>query len=214
MRRPILLLVSASALLTVVLAACGATEPLPSATPSLPPEVSSAPGGSPTGNVSRLSEFEARLRDATAREGPLVRAAAAASAGTAADLRLVIGQMRDWAAGERAWLDEHPADPCYDAAATKLRAALDAMVSSAGWLEGTVTASLAPSDDVSMSSMGTEAGNDLQDAGQALIDAAALAKAARTAAGSAGRGDAPAEPGRPGRSSDGRDQAFGVSHTR
>jgi predicted small secreted protein len=183
MRRPILLLVSATVLLAGVLAACGATEPLPSATRSFPPEVSSPPGGSPAGNGSGLSDFEARLRDATAREGQLVRAVAAASAGSPADLRLVIGQMRDWAAGERAWLGDHPADPCYDAAATKLRAALDAMVSSAGWLEGTVTASLAPSDDVSMNSMGTEAGNDLQDAGQALIDAAALAKAARTACG-------------------------------
>ena len=51
---------------------------------------------------------------------------------------------------------------------------------SAGWLEGMIEASLAPSDDVSRGSMGTEAGNDLQDAGQALVDAAALAKAART----------------------------------
>ena len=184
MRRPILLLVSAGALLAVVLAACGATEPLPSATPSPPPDASGAPGGSSgPGGTSGLSDFEARLRDATAREGQVVRAVAGASAGSTADLRLAIGQMRDWVAGERAWLGEHPADPCYDAAATKLRAALDAMEGSAGWLEGTVTASLAPSDDVSRSSMGTEAGNDLQDAGQALIDAAALAKAARTACG-------------------------------
>jgi hypothetical protein len=42
-----------------------------------------------------------------------------------------------------------------------------------------VDASFAPSDDVSRGSMGTEAGNDLQDATQALADAAALAKAAR-----------------------------------
>jgi hypothetical protein len=184
MRRPSVLLAPSIALLTAVLAACGATEPLPSSPPSVPADTSAAAGGSPAaGGTSGLSDFEARLRDATAREGQLVRAVAAASAGSAADVRLAIGQMRDWADGERTWLTDHPADPCYDAAATKFRAALDAMTSSANWLEGTVTASLAPSDDVSMNSMGTEAGNDLADAGQALIDAAALAKAARTACG-------------------------------
>jgi hypothetical protein len=184
MRRPRPSPLSALIALALAAAACGATEPLPSSTPAVPVDASSSAGGSPAAaGTSGLSDFEARLRDATAREGQLVRAVAAASAGSAADRRLAIGQMRDWADGERTWLTDHPADPCYDAAATKFRAALDSMKSSADWLEGTLTASLAPSDDVSMSSMGTEAGNDLQDAGQALIDAAALAKAARTACG-------------------------------
>src|SRR5690242_3670961 len=170
--------------LALVAGACGATEPLPSPTPAAPAGASVTTGDSPApGATSALSGFEAHLRDATAREGLLVRALAGASAGSAGELRLAIGQMHAWAATERTWLTDHPADPCFDAAATKLRAALDAIDSSATWFEGTIEASLAPSDDVSRSSMGTEAANDLGDAGQALIDAAALAKAARTACG-------------------------------
>jgi hypothetical protein len=168
----------------VILAACGATEPLPSPAASSTSDGSPAVGDSPDAVASSgLSEFEAHLRDATAREGQLVRALASASAGSAAELRLAISQMRAWATSERAWLTDHPADPCYDAAATKVLAAIDSIESSAGWFEGVIDASLAPSDDVSRGSMGTEAGNDLQDAGQALIDAAALAKAARTGCG-------------------------------
>jgi hypothetical protein len=160
-------------------AACGATEPLPSAGPgSDQPAAATSPSADSPARLG-LSAFEARVRDATGREGQLVRALAAASAGTAAEMRLAVGQMRQWADGETAWLAAHPADACYDAAATKFQAAIDAMTSSADWFSGMVDASLAPSDDVSRGSMGTEAGNDLQDATQALADAAALAKAAR-----------------------------------
>ena len=178
MRRPTLSRIPAIAILTIALAACGSTEPLPSATPA-------ASAGGPRGSASTdatasgLVEFETRLRDATAGEGALVRELAAASAGSPDALRLVAGKMRAWADAERRWLAEHPADPCYDAAATKLGAAIDSIASSADWVRAMVDASLAPSDDVSRGSMGTEAGNDLQDATQALIDAAALAKAAR-----------------------------------
>ena len=154
--------------------ACGSTDPLPSVT-ARPTDVPSAD----TGSRSALSDFEGRLRDATAREGLLIRTLASASVGSAADLRLAIAQMRDWADGERAWLAQQPSTTCYDPAVTKFRAALDAMASSASWFEGTIEASLAPSDDVSLGSMETEASNDLQDVTQALTDAAALAKAAR-----------------------------------
>jgi hypothetical protein len=168
--------VLAVAVLAVAVAGCGTDEPLPSRTPA-PGIGASAAAGAP---ASGLSEFEARLRDATTREGSLVRAVAAASAGSAADRRLAIRQMRDWAAGERAWLTDHPADPCYDAAASRFEAAIDAISSSADWLEASVEASLAPSDDVSRPSARTESVNALQEAERALTDAAALAKAARS----------------------------------
>ena len=162
-------------------AACGSTEPLPTAPPpATAPAAASASAGAAR---SGLSDFEAHVRDATAREGQLVRDLGAASAGSAADLRLVIGRMREWADAERTWLAAHPADPCYDAAATKLQSAIDSMTTSADWFSGMIEASLAPSDDVSRGSMGTEAANDLGDATQALIDAAALAKAARASCG-------------------------------
>jgi hypothetical protein len=105
---------------------------------------------------------------------------AAASAGSAPDLRLAVVQLRAWADGERTWLTDHPADPCYDAAASRFEASIDAIASAADWLEASVGASLAPSDDVSRPSAQTESVNALQDAGRALTDAAALAKTARS----------------------------------
>ena len=172
-------------LIGLLVVACGSTEPLPSSTPRSEPAPAASSSGAPgeTGARAALSEFEGHVRDATTREGQLVRALATASTGSAAEMRLAIGQIRQWVDGEKAWLAAHPADACYDSAATKLSAAIEAMASSAGWLTGMVDASLAPSDDVSRGSMGTEAGNDLQDATQALTDAAALAKAARAGCG-------------------------------
>ena len=181
MRRPIEPGIPATLVILIGLfvAACGSTEPLPSPSGSTGAPAAASPSGADAGATSGLSAFEGRLRDATAREGLLVRSLGAASGGTDADMRLAIGQMRAWADGERTWLADHPAEPCYDAAATKFGGALDAMASSADWFDGMVGASLAPSDDVSRASMGTQAANDLQTATQALADAAALAKAAR-----------------------------------
>ena len=162
----LLLLVAISA------AGCGTDEPLPSRTPVAGGIDGSTP---PSGISSRLSEFEAHLRDATTRESTL----GPASVGSAADVRLVVGRLRAWADGERAWLTDHPADPCFDAAASKLEAAIDAIDTTADWLEAAVQATTAPSDDVSRPSAQIEAVNALQDAARALTDAAALAKAAR-----------------------------------
>lgn len=163
-------------LLALAAAGCGTDEPLPSRTPVAAGVEGSTP---PTAGSSRLSEFEARLHEATAREGALVGAVASSSAGSTADVRLVLAQLRSWADGERAWLTDHPADPCFDAAASKLEAAIDAIDSTADWLEASVEATVAPSDDVSRPSAQVEAANALQDATRALTDAAALAKAAR-----------------------------------
>src|SRR5215210_7738190 len=123
-------------------AACGTDEPVVPAQPSV--DAGSDPGGSASVARARLSEFEGRLREATTGHGTIVRALADASSEA---MRAAVGRMRSWIEEQRAWLKDHPPEPCYDAAATKLEAAIEAMASSAGWFEGTVIASLAPSDD-------------------------------------------------------------------
>jgi hypothetical protein len=176
-RRQLLTGASGLALAVVVATACGSTEPLPSAT-RVP--ASDGPGAATSGTSDPLAAFEARLRDATAREGQLVRAIADASDAGAPEIRLAVGQMRDWVEAERAWLAEHPVEPCFDAAGTKFEAALDAMAAAADGFEGLVEVSVPPSDDVTRPSMGAAAAQALQDAARALEDAAGLAKVART----------------------------------
>ncbi len=162
-------------MLGAVLGACGTDQvDLPPASIVLP----DASAGPPTSDP--LAVFEGRLRDATMREGALVRTIAAASAGNRADLRLAVLQMRQWVDGERAWLKDHPVQPCYDAAGTKFEAALDSIAASADGFSGVADASFAPSDEVSLQSAGTAGASALQDAARALVDAAALAKTART----------------------------------
>ena len=165
-------------LLTVALGACG------SATPSVP----SAPGGvvdsSPSataGVTSSLPDFEGRLRDATAREGALVRTIATASTGSRAQMRVAVAQMNRWVDDERAWLVAHPVEPCYETAGKTFQEAIDAISTSAFWFAAIADASPAPSDDPSIQSAGEKAGRSLQDAARALVDAAAQAKVARTA---------------------------------
>ena len=157
--------------------ACGTDEPIAPTQPSR--DAGAEPGDSASVARSRLSEFEGQLRLATTGHGALVRALADASTGSSETMRAAVGKMRAWVEDQRAWLKDHPPEPCYDAAATKFEAAIDAIAGSADWFEATVVASLPPSDDVSRGSMETEAGNDLQDASRALLDAAALAKTAR-----------------------------------
>ncbi len=159
--------------IALLVGGCGTSDPLPSGGAGSP----AVDGPSPTlGLTSRLAEFEGRLREATAAEGTLVQKLAAASVGTAADMRRAVAQMRDWVASQRAWLADHPAEPCYDAAATKLEAALAAMTSAADQSAAiSSVASPGPSDDAA----GAAAAQSLQDAAQALVDAAALAKTDR-----------------------------------
>jgi hypothetical protein len=166
-------------LLPLILGACGSTTPLLHG--------SSAAGGesdpsqsATTGLTSQLAEFEGRLRDATAREGALVRAIASASAGARAQMRLAVAQMNRWVEDERAWLAAHPVEPCYETAGKTFETAVDAISTSAFWFAAIANASPAPSDDPSIQSAGTKAGQSLQDAARALLDAAAQAKVART----------------------------------
>jgi hypothetical protein len=121
-----------------------------------------------------------RLRDATAREGQLVRTIAAASVGTPAEMRLAVAQMNRWVDDERAWLAAHPVEPCYESAGKTFQAAIDAVSTSAFWFAAIADASPPSSNDPSIQSAGEKAGRALQDAGRGLVDAAGLAKMART----------------------------------
>lgn len=120
------------------LAACGPSEQLPSGTPV----ADASDGLGPTATLtSALATFEARLRDATARHGLLVRSLAEASgSGTAADLRLAVGQVRTWVDGEREWIRAHPSEPCFALAVATFDDALDAMGSSADSFLGMIEA--------------------------------------------------------------------------
>jgi hypothetical protein len=159
------------------LAACEPTESSPSGTPA----ADASDGLGPTATLaSALATFEARLRDATARHGLLVRSLAEASgSGRAADLRLAVGQVRTWVDGERVWIRAHPTEPCFELAVATFDEALDAMDASADSFLGMVEATTAPSDDVTRPSIGAAAVQSLQDASRALLDAAAQAKNAR-----------------------------------
>jgi len=182
-------------LLAIAASACGTDQP------ATPPASIARPDNASAGPAlgDSLAEFEGRLRDATTREGALVRVVAAASAGSRRDLGLAVIQLRRWVDDERAWLSGHPPLPCYDAAATKFEAALDAMTAAADGFARVAGASAGPSDDAATGSAGAAGATGLQDAARALLDAAALAKTARPTAGrrcEAGRRTPRAVPGR------------------
>ena len=159
-------------LLTVVVGACGSTAPSGAA--------SVAPIGQPSGPASasagvNLPDFEGRVREATAREGALVRAVATATAGSPADLRLAAGQMRAWVRAERDWLAAHPPDGCYQIAAEAFTTAIDGIETAAGLFDGLAAASPQATDDTT----GRQAAEQVAAATSALAQAAELAKAAR-----------------------------------
>ena len=124
-----------------------------------------------------LPDFEGRVREATAREGAMVRAVAGATAGGPADLRLAAAQMRTWVRAERDWLTAHPPDGCYQDAAEAFTTAIDGIETAAELLDGLAATSPRPSDDTT----GQQAAEQLSAATAALAHAADLAKAARTA---------------------------------
>lgn len=163
--------------IAVGVAACGPVEPSPSGTPV----AESSDGLGPSETVTTaLATFEARLHDATARQGLLVRSLAEASgSGTTADLRLAVGQVRTWVDEERGWIGTHPSEPCFELAVATFDDALDAMDASADSFLGMFEATTSPSDDVTRPSIGAAAVQALQDASRALLEAAALAKTAR-----------------------------------
>jgi hypothetical protein len=166
----------ALALLVVVAAGCGSSETLPTPSPRTGGGDGSPASGSPAVSVADpLAAFEGRLRDATTREGALVRALAAASAGDPAKMRLAVTQMREWIHAEQAWLTAAPVQECFAAAVVKYEAAVAAMTKAADGFAATATGSPTPSDEA----VGAAAGQSLQDAARALADTAVLAKDAR-----------------------------------
>ncbi len=165
-------------LLTLLLGACGpAALASASAVPTGgEPSAIASDAIEPTANLD-LADFEARVRDATAREGALVRALATASTGSAADIRLVVAQMRRWVQGERDWLAAHPPDACYQAAADAFGTGIDGFETTADLSAAIAPAGPQASDDPA----GAEAGAQLEAATTSLQQAAAVAKTARSA---------------------------------
>ena len=170
---PILLVAAA---LSVAVGGCGTAEPSPSRTPFVEP--SDGAGPTPT-LTSGLALFEGHLRDASSRQGLIVRSLAAATAtGEAADLRLAVGQMRAWVEDERGWLRDNRSQPCFEHAVVRYMAALDAMDRSADEFLAMAEATVAPSDNVARPSIGAAVAA-LQDVGRALLDAEAMARTSR-----------------------------------
>ena len=150
----------------IAVAACATVEPSPEPSRS-PSPVQASPN-------PKLVEFEGRVADALGREGQLVRDLGAASAGTNGQLRLVAGQLGEWAAGELSWLREHDADPCYEAALAAYSKGLNAIGLAAGMFTMLASASAPPSDaDAQL------AGQSLSDGTTSLEQAATLAREAR-----------------------------------
>jgi hypothetical protein len=147
-----------------LVAACGS--PTPSAAPS-PSPVQAAPD-------PRLVEFESHVAAAVRVQLRLVDGLAKASAGPPAGLRGPARQMTDWATGEIAWLDDHPADPCYRDAADAYRGGVEAILTSATAFGRLATASAPPTV-----AEGQAAGQGLSDGQSAMQLGALKANASR-----------------------------------
>jgi hypothetical protein len=76
--------------------------------------------------------------------------------------------MADWATGEIAWLDDHPAEACYQDAADTYRAGVKTILKSATAFDRLATASAPPT-----AAEGQAAGKDLSE-GQAAMQLGAL----------------------------------------
>lgn len=165
----------ALAILVLMAAGCGSAVVTPVPAGSGPAGSGAIVTGSGDVPGDPLSAFEGRLRDATLRQGLIVRALAAASAGSSSAMTTAVAQMRDWVSREQTWLTAHPALACFAAAAARYQDALDSMTISADAFAATIGASASAADVA-----GTTAGASLQDAARALAETATLAKTART----------------------------------
>ncbi len=175
--RPTLRALALIVAVTMGSAACDAVAPA-SSTPDAS-DGAAEPSAPAATQVPGLPAFEGRLRDATARKGQLIQALGAASAGSASDMRLVVGQMRSWVEGERAWLSANPGEPCFAEATKAFTDAVGSMATAADLFLASVDASPAPSGGGSPAGGPDAAVQALQDASRGLVDAAARAKTAR-----------------------------------
>jgi hypothetical protein len=151
--------------------ACAGSGPAPS--PTEPPTTPSPLQPSPNAN---LVEFERHLRDATTREGQLVRDLAASATASNDRLDLVARQLAAWAAAERSWLDDNVADTCYEEAWQTYSSGVEDVMSAAEGFH-----SLAGRPSPRSDEEGQAAGASLSSGGDALRAAADLAMRARAA---------------------------------
>jgi len=153
-------------------AACGAA-PTP-APPTAPPPTRSPVQASPNPN---LVAFEQRLRDASSREGQLVRSlSAAAGSGSNAQLELAARQLAAWAIDEQAWLEDNVADTCYEDAWQTYASALDDIGAAATQFRELAGKPSPPSNEQAESAV-----QRLGDGGGSMQAAADLATKARAA---------------------------------
>ena len=149
-----------------LVAACAS--PAPTASPATPSPVQASPNPG-------LVEFETHMRDAIKNQGSIVRDLAAATTGTNEQLGLAARTLTDWSEAEQAWLDEHPADACYEDAWLTYQSGVEDVGSSAAAF---VALAAKPSPD---ETEGQEAGVSLATGTSSLDAAADLANQARAA---------------------------------
>jgi hypothetical protein len=99
--------------------------------------------------------------------------------GTPAGLTAAARQMAEWAAAETAWLDEHPPDPCYQAAADAYRTGVRSILTATAVFVAVAGGPSPPSEADAQA-----AGARLSDGRADLEAAAAQAKELRTACAS------------------------------
>lgn len=155
----------------VAVAACAATPSTP-APPTEPPVTQSPVQASPNPN---LVAFATHIREATTREGQIVRDLAAAQTGSKSQLRLVAHQLATWASDEQAWLEANIADSCYEPAWQSWSEGATAISSAAAGFTTVADVAL-PSPEI-----GQAAASKLAAGGDALKAAADLADQARAA---------------------------------
>ena len=152
--------------------ACGSAPIGPPTTPPATP-TSRPVQASPNPN---LVEFTTHLREATSREGQLVRALAAASTASNDRLALAARELAAWAADERTWLEDHEADTCYEDAWQAYRNGVDDIEAAAAAFLTLASRASPPTE-----SEGQAAAAGLSSGGQALNAATDLANQARAA---------------------------------
>ena len=153
----------------IVVAACGTAPATPPATAPAPSPVQASPNPG-------LVEFEVHLRDAASREGQLIRDLAAASAASNDRLGLAARRLAAWAAEEQSWLDEHPADACYEDAWLAFLTGVEDIATSAAAFEELAAAASPPTE-----AQGQAAGATLGSGRDSIDTAADLANQARAA---------------------------------
>jgi hypothetical protein len=165
--------VAVAVAIAVAIAVAACAMPAPSAAPPTEPPATQAPvQASPNQN---LVAFTTHIREATSREGQIVRDLAAAQTGSKSQLRLVAHQLATWASDEQAWLEANIADSCYEPAWQSWSDGVTAIAAAATGFTTLADVAL-PSPET-----GQAAASKLAQGGDALKAAADLADQARAA---------------------------------